>query len=310
MVQAGQTSVCYDGDFYPFGGERIVTNTCTQNYKFEGKERDTETGNDDFGARYYTSRLGRWLSADWSAVPAPVPYANLSNPQTLNLYAMVSDNPETFADLDGHCWPVSACAQIVMTNVNQAQQWVQNKAMATGSPTLAATATFISGVTRDVVNGVASIGTMGSATGACLGGNGCSGGQWAKAVGGDSLKAAAIAAPALGATADLGGSAAAEAETSGAEAADSVSVENPGQRITPSQQQAVNEIGERTGCHTCGTRNPGTKSGNWVGDHQPSTALREPGQAQVLKPQCLRCSRIQGGQVAQQLRRLKKPQPQ
>jgi hypothetical protein len=40
--------------------------------------------------------------ADWSAVPAPVPYANLTNPQTLNLYAMVSDNPETFADLDGH----------------------------------------------------------------------------------------------------------------------------------------------------------------------------------------------------------------
>ena len=42
MVQAGQTSPCYDGDFYPFGGERIITNTCTQNHKFEGKERDTE----------------------------------------------------------------------------------------------------------------------------------------------------------------------------------------------------------------------------------------------------------------------------
>ena len=102
IVQAGQTSACYDGDFYPFGGERIITNTCAQNYKFEGKERDTETGNDDFGARYYSSRLGRWLSSDWSAVPAPVPYANLTNPQTLNLYAMLSDNPETFADLDGH----------------------------------------------------------------------------------------------------------------------------------------------------------------------------------------------------------------
>jgi len=50
-----------------------------------------------------TWRVGRWLSADWSAVPAPVPYANLTNPQTLNLYAMVSDNPEAFADLDGHC---------------------------------------------------------------------------------------------------------------------------------------------------------------------------------------------------------------
>ena len=102
IVQAGQTTVCYDADFLPFGGERVVTNTCTQNYKFEGKKRDLETGNDDFGARYYRSNIGRWMSADWSSVPAPVPYANLTNPQTLNLYAMVSDNPETFADLDGH----------------------------------------------------------------------------------------------------------------------------------------------------------------------------------------------------------------
>src|SRR5713101_3941602 len=68
----------------------------------KGKERDTETGNDDFGARYYSNRFGRWLSADWSSVPVAVPYANLSNPQTLNLYAMVSDDPESFADLDGH----------------------------------------------------------------------------------------------------------------------------------------------------------------------------------------------------------------
>jgi RHS repeat-associated protein len=99
--------VCYDADFYPYGGERTpYTNTCTQNnYKFEGKERDTETGNDDFGARYYSNRFGRWLSADWSAVPVAVPYANLTNPQTLNLYSMVADDPESFADLDGHCEP-------------------------------------------------------------------------------------------------------------------------------------------------------------------------------------------------------------
>jgi RHS repeat-associated protein len=81
---------------------RAYTNSCPQNYKFEGKERDAESGNDDFGARYYSNRFGRWLSADWSAVPAPVPYANLTNPQTLNLYVMVSDDPESFADLDGH----------------------------------------------------------------------------------------------------------------------------------------------------------------------------------------------------------------
>ena len=97
------SALCYDADFYPFGGERAYTNSCAQNYKFEGKERDTETNNDDFGARYYSSAFGRWTSPDWSAIPVPVPYANLTNPQTLNLYAMVSDNPETFADLDGHC---------------------------------------------------------------------------------------------------------------------------------------------------------------------------------------------------------------
>ena len=96
--------VCYDADFTPYGGERAVTNSCAQNnYKFEGKERDTETGNDDFGARFYNNRFGRWLSSDWSGVPAAVPYANFSNPQTLNLYSIVDDDPATSADLDGHC---------------------------------------------------------------------------------------------------------------------------------------------------------------------------------------------------------------
>jgi RHS repeat-associated protein len=95
-------TVCYEGDFYPYGAESIVTNTCPQNYKWTGKERDAETGNDNFDARYYSSVYGRFLSADWSAVPVAVPYANLTNPQTLNLYAIVHDNPESFADLDGH----------------------------------------------------------------------------------------------------------------------------------------------------------------------------------------------------------------
>ena len=32
-----------------------------------GKERDTESGNDYFGARYYASSMGRFMSPDWSA---------------------------------------------------------------------------------------------------------------------------------------------------------------------------------------------------------------------------------------------------
>src|SRR5581483_9860787 len=114
-------TVCYDADFTPFGAERAYTNSCAtaNNYKFEGKERDAETQNDDFGARYYTWRFGRWLSADWSNVPAPVPYANLTNPQTLNLYSMVSDDPESFADLDGHTCPPDCASQEQATDLGK-----------------------------------------------------------------------------------------------------------------------------------------------------------------------------------------------
>jgi RHS repeat-associated protein len=74
----------------------------TQAMKFTGKERDAESGLDYFGARYYSSGQGRFTTPDWSAKPEPVPYADLSNPQSLNLYAYVRDNPLTDRDLDGH----------------------------------------------------------------------------------------------------------------------------------------------------------------------------------------------------------------
>jgi len=68
-----------------------------------GKERDTESNNDYFGARYYSSAMGRFMSPDWSAKVEPVPYAKLGNPQSLNLYAYVYNNPLTGLDPSGHC---------------------------------------------------------------------------------------------------------------------------------------------------------------------------------------------------------------
>jgi hypothetical protein len=41
-------------------------------------------------------------NARLSAKPEPVPYAHLSDPQTLNLYAYVRNNPLSRRDLDGH----------------------------------------------------------------------------------------------------------------------------------------------------------------------------------------------------------------
>lgn len=71
-------------------------------YHFTGKERDSESGNDYFMARYYSSAMGRFLSPDWSAKEEPVPYAKLDDPQTLNLYSYMRNNSLAGVDADGH----------------------------------------------------------------------------------------------------------------------------------------------------------------------------------------------------------------
>jgi RHS repeat-associated protein len=107
VVSAGGCGTGYIG--LPYGEGLTATNLpgftqCPDatEHHFTGKERDTESGNDYFGARYYASSMGRWLSPDWSAKVYPVPYAKLDNPQTLNLYAYVGNNPLNRFDPDGH----------------------------------------------------------------------------------------------------------------------------------------------------------------------------------------------------------------
>jgi RHS repeat-associated protein len=80
-----------------------VLSTAATEHTFTQKEQDNESGNDYFGARYLSIINGHWLSPDWSAKEEPVPYAKLDDPQTLNLYAYVDNNPLFRADPDGHC---------------------------------------------------------------------------------------------------------------------------------------------------------------------------------------------------------------
>jgi RHS repeat-associated protein len=94
VVTLANGAVCYDADFYPYGGELIFTNTCQQNYKFTGYERDGETGLDYAGLRYYSSSTGRFLSPD------PIG-GSPAFPISLNRYTYVYDNPTNLTDLDG-----------------------------------------------------------------------------------------------------------------------------------------------------------------------------------------------------------------
>jgi RHS repeat-associated protein len=136
-----QGNLCYDADFYPYGGERTpILDTCDSAYKFTGKERDSESGLDMFGARYYGSSLGRFMTPDWAAKPTAVPYAYFGDPQSLNLYSYVGNNPLKRADPDGHCPSDNPnCGKMQnnpVANVSpEVKQAINNSVKASNSPT-------------------------------------------------------------------------------------------------------------------------------------------------------------------------------
>jgi len=68
----------------------------------------------------------------------------------------------------------------------------------------------------------------------------------------------------------------------------------PGRDFRSGERDLMNELFARHGCHTCGTRDPGTPRGNAVLDHQPATRYNPLRKRQILAPQCLACSRRQG----------------
>jgi RHS repeat-associated protein len=72
-------------------------------YRFTGKERDSESGLDNFGQRGNASSLGRFMSVDPHDIVSdagnPKKFCtDLLDPQNWNRYAYVTDNPLKFAD--------------------------------------------------------------------------------------------------------------------------------------------------------------------------------------------------------------------
>ena len=102
----GSASVIADGsngnvqeqmDFYPFGGISYSSGADSNRYKFTGKERDTESNLDEFGARYYGSSLGRFMTPD----PILANELRTINSQRWNQYSYAVNNPLAFTDPDG-----------------------------------------------------------------------------------------------------------------------------------------------------------------------------------------------------------------
>jgi RHS repeat-associated protein len=92
IVEANGT-LCYDSEYTPYGQELNHTSTCpsTFSFRFTGYEWDSETRLNYAFARYYSSRLGRFLSPDQSG-------GDLDNPQNLNRYSYALNSPTNLTD--------------------------------------------------------------------------------------------------------------------------------------------------------------------------------------------------------------------
>ena len=95
-------AVCETIGSGPFGDGQTIVDTCGDSagdvspLHFTGKERDSESGLDDFGARYNSSNFGRFMSAD----PTPLGIAP-GDPQSWNLYSYTRNRPTTSVDVGG-----------------------------------------------------------------------------------------------------------------------------------------------------------------------------------------------------------------
>lgn len=87
-------TIQWDADYFPFGTVRqVFTGIVGNSYEFTGYENDSETGYNNANARYESGR--------WGAFLAPDPFAgsmNITNPQSLNRYAYVTNNPISSID--------------------------------------------------------------------------------------------------------------------------------------------------------------------------------------------------------------------
>ena len=117
LVTDGSGAVVSRHDYLPFGEEApsnlggrstshgyLANASLTQ--RFTGKERDTETGLDYFGARYMSAAMGRFTGAD----PIWVKADRLVDPQRLNLYIYSRNSPLRFTDPTGMDITIGKCS--------------------------------------------------------------------------------------------------------------------------------------------------------------------------------------------------------
>src|SRR5437588_3233459 len=105
MSNSDASSIQWEGDYYPFGGAKVLNNFLTNTFRFTDYQWDSELGDNYADYREESPVLGRFFSAD------PIP-GDVSNPQSWNRYAYVGNRPTVMTDPQGLFGECVFCAAI------------------------------------------------------------------------------------------------------------------------------------------------------------------------------------------------------
>jgi RHS repeat-associated protein len=106
--------------YWPYGATRATTGTLPTDKQYTGQQienGDADLGLYNYKARFYSTTLGRFVSAD-TLTPE-------TKPRALDRYAYVYDNPLRFMDLTGHCVFGLKCSPTIAANLAACAQSVE-----------------------------------------------------------------------------------------------------------------------------------------------------------------------------------------
>ena len=101
---------------YPYGETRWSSGMMATDRRFTGQREETGLGLYDYVARRYDPYISRWIQPD-TIIPDP------GNPQSLNRYTYVYNNPLNSTDPTGHCVDDDVVCQGLANALYQLYGW-------------------------------------------------------------------------------------------------------------------------------------------------------------------------------------------
>jgi RHS repeat-associated protein len=98
VVTDASGNILGENRYYPFGETRLSTGSILTDKLYTSQREMAGLGIYHYGARFYSPKLGRFLSPDTIV-------QNFTNPQTLNRFSYVINNPLRYTDPTGHVIP-------------------------------------------------------------------------------------------------------------------------------------------------------------------------------------------------------------